>query len=82
MSRPKRFGRDRNLVSDGTIKLMMCTFTSNLCTGQWHLHHTCPCYRLGLSSMYIKDSPMKKHVQFVFVTIMFSNFFPIILPWD
>ena len=62
---------------------MMCTFTSILCTDQWHLHHTCPCYRLGLSSMYIKDSPMKKHTSAVFICqYMFSNFFPIILPWD
>ena len=53
----------------------MCTFTSILCTDQWHLHHTCPCYRLGLSSMYIKDSPMKKHVQFLFVNICFLTFF-------
>ena len=46
--------RDGNLVSDGTIKLMMCRFTSILCTDQWHVHHTCPCYRLGLASMYMK----------------------------
>ena len=38
----KRFGRDSNLVSDVTIN-DICTFTSILCTDQWHVHHTCSC---------------------------------------
>ena len=65
MSRPKSFGRDRNLVSDGTINdVYIYQYVINV-------HHTCPCYRLGLSSMYIKDSPMKKHVQFLCVNIIY-----------
>ena len=74
MSRPKRFGRDRNLVSDGTI--------NDVYIYQYfmHVYHTCPCYRPGLLSMYIKGSPMKKHiqpvhVQFLFVNICFLTFF-------
>ena len=71
MSRPKRFRRDRNLVSDGTINDV---YISQYVT---HVHHSCPCYRLGLLSMYIKGSPMKKHihVQFLFVNICFLTFF-------
>ena len=54
----------------------MCTFTSILFTDQWHEHDTCPCYMLGISSMYIKYSPMKKDVQFLFVNILcFLTFF-------
>ena len=34
----------------------MCTFTSILCTDQWHVHHTCPCDRLGLASMYMEKT--------------------------
>ena len=70
MSRPKRFGQDRNLVSDGTIE----------CTDQWHLHHYLPMLQAGafvhVHQRFTHDHIwMKKHVQFLFVNICFLTFF-------
>ena len=47
----------------------MCTFTSILCTDQWHVHHTCPCYRLGLASMYMKRFTHEKNMCHFYLSI-------------
>ena len=66
-------------VSDGTINDVY----SILCIDQWHVHHTCPWYRLGLASMYMKRFSHEKNMCSFYLSIyMFCNFFPIILPWD
>ena len=72
MSRPKRFGRDSNLASDGTINdVYIYQYFMH-----WQVHHTCPCYRLGLASMYMKRFTHEKNVQFLFVNyICFVTFF-------
>ena len=72
MSRPKRFGRDRNLVSDGTIKS----------TDQWHLHHYLPMLQAGAFVHVHQRFTHEKTCAIFICQYMFSNFFPIILPWD
>ena len=58
MSRPQRYGRDSHFVTDGTVNAVKRI----ACTDQWHVnkHDTCPCYRLGLSFMYMTRFTQEK----------------------
>ena len=81
MSRPKRFGRDSNLVSDGTINdvyiYQYVMHWSMACTSYLPMLQAGACIHI-----HEKIHPWKNMCSFYLSIYMFCNFFPIILPWD
>ena len=80
MSRPKRFGRDRNLVSDGTI--------NDVYIYQYFMHWSMaftsylPMLQAGAFIHVHQRFTHEKTCAVFICQYMFSNFFPVILPWD